>query len=625
MTEFNVSDHWSDNEPAWVKSLVSSLDRSHRASSVLPLTLIVDEVVNWVHLASGEDAWRKAQNRNSMTDDLNQAVAALGVNVATSIDVPLKKFVTAFNQLTGSPKAVQLQPSGSRTDPAWAGVLTAAADLLQHLDSDAAVGASWDDLLATAQDPTLKGREYRPIAELLYAQLGRRGLDADMVFRDLVQMVAYGSGPNDLPNDRSNVPVSARLSGARDIAIEPAETHHVVVWLGYLGRVDARLNIGRVTFYNAHWTVPNAHARGQYFDHRDELTHLVGSGNLFKVAEFVHEESDVDMLVRVDLGQTHHAGASDRAAEIVETIINASLHFGGGIRPFLVQYRVMGDGEFRSSSFMTSRRDTGFSNDHYGATMTADSIEQHGAQIADALARAELPRFLAAALQVQTTADHPFSRDFALREPSQADITSVVPLADRVVQHVAAHAAIAPAEAFDTVGSHWPHARWLGDVRYAAGVCLVGSGFRNELRDELSAEWHNPKGPWILFAADRKADLLSVCRVESERGWVTRMLDSISDYSMYSDLIDAYTDEGRILEARRKRVRNALVHGNPAHFDVVASVRSYSEFLSSGALHAGIESYVTSTDAATALGTRTAEYTAMNSGMDAATYWRSQV
>ena len=42
-------------------------------------------------------------------------------------------------------------------------------------------------------------------------------------------------------------------------------------------------------------------------------------------------------------------------------------------------------------------------------------------------------------------------------------------------------------------------------------------------------------------------------------------------------------------------------------------------------LHAGIESYVTSTDAATALGTHTAEYTAMSTGMDAATYWRSQV
>lgn len=625
MTDFNVSDHWSDNEPVWLKSLASSLDRRHGASSVLPLPLIVDEVVSWVHLASGEDAWRKAQNRESLTDDLDQAIAALGANIATFIDVPLKKFMAAFNQLTGSPKAVQLQPPGSRTDPAWVDVLDTAADLLRHLGSDAAVGASWDDLVATAQDRTLTGREYRPIAELLYAQLTRRGLNADMVFRDLVQMVAYGSGPDELPNERSGVPVAERLSGARDIAIEPAETHPIVVWLGYLGRVDARLNVGRVTFYNAHWAVPNAHAGGQHFEHKDELTHLVSSSSLFKVAKFVHEESDVDMLVRVDLGQTHHAGASDRAAQIVEAIINASLHFGGGIRPFLVQYGVMWDGEFRSSSSMISRRDTGFSNDHYGAAMTADSIEQHGAQIAEALARAELPRFLAAALEVQTTADHPFSRDFALREPSQADITSVVPLTDRVVQHVAAHAAIAPADAFDTVGSHWPHAKWLGSVRYAASLCLVGSGYQNQLRDELSAEWHNPQGPWILFAADRKADLLAVCRVESERPWVARMLDSISDHSIYSDLIDAYTEEGRILELRRKRVRNALVHGNPAHFDVVASVRSYSEFLSGSALHAGIESYVTSTDVATALGTRTAEYTAMSTGMDAATYWRSQV
>jgi hypothetical protein len=47
-----------------------------------------------------------------------------------------------------------------------------------------------------------------------------------------------------------------------------------------------------------------------------------------------------------------------------------------------------------------------------------------------------------------------------------------------------------------------------------------------------------------------------------------------------------------MLEARRRRVRNALVHGNPASFAVVQSVREYANFLGS-ALNGGLESLST--------------------------------
>jgi hypothetical protein len=178
---------------------------------------------------------------------------------------------------------------------------------------------------------------------------------------------------------------------------------------------------------------------------------------------------------------------------------------------------------------------------------------------------------------------------------------------------------------FETLGGHWPHGRWLSSVHHAASLCLAGGGHLDELRNELTAEWHNPRGPWILVVADRAEDFLKVCRVESERAWVGRMLRSISDHSIYSELLEEYKKEGAILEARRKRVRNALVHGNPAHFEVVTSVRAYAEFLSSSALHAGIDSYVTSRSPANALAENTAEYTAMQAGIDCATYWRSQI
>lgn len=628
MLDFNISNHWPDDEPTWVKSLVSSLDRGHGEVTVLPLTLVVEEILDWVDLASGTDAWSNKRNRESLASDLEQSIESVGEAVGTFIRGDVKQFQSAFARLHSSPKSLLQQPPGTRTDPAWTAVRNAGADLLATLDSDAAVGSTWDDLVRTAQDRTCADRQYRPVADLLFSQLTRRGLDATHVFRRLVRMVAYGE-TDGLPSSGATPSIEDRMVGARAIAVAPAEVGPVVVWLGYEGRIHARLDAGRVTFLDAHWAVPNATPEGQAFDHKTELTHLVESAGLFKVARQTDDENDanhlrVDTLVRVDLGNTYAAGASERAVEIVDSILNVSLHFGGGLRPHLVEYGVMRDGQSWSSSFGRPGRDPVLTDDHYGAGLTADSVDEHGPKIADALAREQLPRFLAAALEVQTTADHPFSRELMFRAPSRADISSIVPLSDRVVQHVAAYAAVSPAEAFQTLGKQWPHIMWLSHVRYAVGLCLVSGGHHDDLRHELTAKWYHPKGPWVLFAAEHATDLLRMCRVESERAWVDRMLRSVSDHRTYSELLAQYTGEGGVLEARRARVRNALVHGNPAHFEVVASLRSYSEFLSSSALRAGIEAYVSSTDPATVLASTTLEFDAMQAGVDCATYWRGQ-
>ncbi|WNO70159.1 hypothetical protein [Streptomyces sp. AM8-1-1] len=628
MTDYNVSDHWSADDPDWLKSLVSSLDRHHGVSTILPLTVIAEEVLEWLELASGVDAWKNGANRRSLRLDLDESIGALGALLRVHIAPSLAKFQAAFSRLDRSPAAVLKQPPGTRTGAVWAEVTTAAKDLLEALDADVAVRASWDDLVDAAQDRTLEGREYRPIADLLFDQLRRRGLSAERIFRDLVSVIAYGRDPHDVHVGQKNVPLKERIARARAHVSTPAKVEPIVVWLGYLGgQAFPHLSAGRVSFMNAYWAVPNAGPGGQNFEHRAELWELVRHGGLFQVAKLVDEESDVDFLVRVDLGRTTAAGALNRAVRMVNTILNVSIHNSGGVRPHLAQHGLLRSGQVGSSSLMISGHATGFPDDHYGAGITARAIEEHGPRIASALANGELPRFLAAALEVQTTADHPFSRAMALRKPSEADISSVIPLADRVVQHIAAHAALAPKDLFDLLSRRWPHARWLVDVRRAVQMCLLGGGSRSELRDELTREWlaNKPPRPWILFVTDRSDDLLSLCRIESERAWIKRMFASVSDYNEYRALIEYYAAEGAVLEARRGRVRNALVHGNPAGFAIVESVREYAKFLSGRALNLGLESYAEGTTPAVALTKRTDEFIAMQAGQDAASYWRDQL
>ncbi|WP_454860128.1 hypothetical protein [Promicromonospora soli] len=626
MIEYNVSDHWSDDDPDWLKSLVSSFYRRHEVSTVLPLTVIVEEIVEWLHLASGVDAWKKFANRNSLCLDLDESIGVVGPALRASVAGPLAVFRASLLRLTGGAGAVLAQPPGTRTDVVWTDVVDAAQDLLAVLDADEAAGASWDDLVAVARDRSLKGREYRPIADLLFDQSRRRGHDAEGMFRFLASLLAFGPSSEGFPFGQKDVPIEERIAQARAIVSTAPEVEPIVVWLGYQGRAFPQLSAGRISFMDAHWHVPNARPEGQDFEYKAELWELVQNDTLFTVASRIDEESEVDFLVRVDLGETTVAGAATRAVDAVNTILNVSIHNAGGIHPHLAQHAVLRSGRLGPWSFRGPRwGSTGFPDDSYGAGLTAEAIEMHGPRIAEALSREELPRFLAAALEVQTSADHPLSRDMALRRPSEADIRSVIPLADRVVQHVAAHAALGPQDAFGLLGQRWPHVRWATDVQRAVHKCLLGGTQQRQLQDELTREWFasGPSSPWILFVADRVEDLLSLCRIESERAWIARMLHSVSDIAAYRELIHVYTDEGRVLEARRGRVRNALAHGNPASFAVVESVRDYAQFLSGAALQLGLESYVRGTKAALVLAERTEEYSAMQSGQDAATHWRS--
>lgn len=73
MIDYNVSDHWSADDPDWLKALVSSLDLHHGLSTILPLTTTVSEISEWVQLASGSEAWKPGPNRTSLRLDLLHA------------------------------------------------------------------------------------------------------------------------------------------------------------------------------------------------------------------------------------------------------------------------------------------------------------------------------------------------------------------------------------------------------------------------------------------------------------------------------------------------------------------------------------------------------------------------
>lgn len=627
MIDYNVSSHWPDATPGWLKALTSSLDLHHGKGTVLPLTVIVQELIGWIRFASGEDAWRSRPNRESLSGDLRQSTAAIGATLRSLISTELEAFGVALAHLTGSPSSILKQPPGMRAGDVWMGALDAAESLLRTLATDQATSACWVDLVATVQDESLARREYRPLAELLFEQIKLRGHDPQRVFRELVRLVAYGEDPQDFPFGEGEPVVEVRLAKAKAHVQRAATEEPTTVWLGYRGRFGHLLSAGRVSFYDAHWAVPNAKPGRFEFAHKEELWSIVHRGHSFRVAELVTEKSDVDTLVRVDLGTTASADPFAEATEVVDTILDIAIHRSGGARPDLVEHHVLRSGAHTNSGRHSSRERTRISDDHYGASITTDAIQEHAPRLATALASGNFPPFLKAAIECQTAADRPYSRDQALLRPTDADTRSVIPLTDRVVQHVAAYAGITPDGLFEQLGRRWAHARWHGDLRHATSMCLLGAGPNPDLESELTRELYSerPKQPWILFIAARSEDFLSLCRLEHERAWIARMFRSITDADAYTGLTLEYEAEGAILDARRRRIRNALVHGNPAHLTTVESVQEYAEFTSNFALHLALESFLDATDPVTALTEQTGERAAMSRGVSAADYWSKQV
>lgn len=626
MIDYKVRDDWPADEPRWMKSLVSSLDRRHRSRESLPLTVIVQEILNWVDLASGEEAWKMAANRKSLKADLEQSIASLGSKSKSVLYSFSSRFEGALAALSDSPNAVRTQAAGTRTAAVWTDVTTTGEALLSELGSDAALGACWNDLVAAAHATNGDRLEHHAIANLMFEQLQLRRHEAQEVFSDVIRMLAYGSGRKDYGIEVDPLSAEDRLTGAEEILLALPTEQEVVVWLGYRGgRIDHSVEAGHVTFMQASWFVPNTKPGRQDFTYKDELAKIVDAG-MFRVAELVSESSEVDMLARVNLGFTTLAGAAARAESVVSALLNVSIHRSGGVRPVLSQTVVLSGGEVGGQSW-THGGTTQVDDDYYGRNITANAIETFAPKLGMALASNPLPMYLGAAVEAQTAADMPHSRERMAQRPGEADMRAAVPLEDRVVQHVAAHASITPSELFELLLRHWASARWTFDVDQAVRICLLGSGPNGQKVEELQGKFYASRStsPWLVFVADNEATLLDLCRVESEKAWVKRMLCSVSDPTVYADLIGKYEEQKDVLAARRTRTRNALVHGNPVDFQVVESVNSLASFLSREALRVGLDSFVTGVSVPAILeNEEQAHLIPLLNGTSVTDYWRAR-
>lgn len=628
MIDYHVWDDWPDGDPTWLKALVSSLYRGERRTdTALPLGCAVQEILDWVELASGPEAWAKSANRESLIDDYHQSVYVIGTSLSTLLKPSTDALSSALSILNQNNKdkhgnVILQRPPGSRTDPAWMSVENACQNVLAELVTDAAVEASWGDLLYITQSSIFQRGEHRQAADVLFEQLRLRQCDAKQIFREIVNMLAYGRSVIDFPFTENTLSVADRLDAAEAIALTTPPEEEVVVWLGYVGgRVDYVV-AGNVIFMDARWYGPNADADRHEFTGKAELAEL-RRRSMFSVAERVDQLSDVDLMARVELGITPVSGAIERAEAMVDALLGLSVHWSGGARPFRTQSAMFHNGQLGQSR--RRPRQKALTDDHHGIKLTRTAITEFAPALGAGLATRDLPRYLTAAVEMQTAADLPYGREQMFRTPLDTDIRGVIPLEDRVVQHVAAYAGCTPGELFKQITRQWPHSRWESDVHYATSLSLLGAGPNHTRILELRGQFYAPNAPkpWLVFVADNARELINLCRVESERNWVERLLCSVSDPVEYHALIKEYEAEAKIISGRRARVRNALVHGNPVSMEVVSTIADISSYSSSCALRVGLESFTTGDTVAAILDREQTEQDSLRAGASVADYLRN--
>lgn len=590
MIDYNIRDDWPDDEPRWLKSLVSSLSRRDEAVTILPLSISVQEIIDWVDLASGEEAWAKKLNRASLHADFVESVEALGPTLRAHLSKSLDAFATALRSLFAGGNAVLKQPAGLRTGALWSSVEETGRQLIIHLASDDAVRACWADLVSAAHRRDLRRREHRPIVDTLAEQQRLRNRDPVEVTKWLSSAIAYGPEKEGAPWAHMATSVDDRLALAEQFLLSPAERVRIAVWFSYSHlRLESNFEAGCVAFYLPYYAAAGTESDLDY-RFKNELTKLNSHGWWDQISSGT---SRVDAIVRVDLGTTFEAGSVGRAERVLDTLFDVVIHQGKGQRPERGQFVVLHDGEPRIWYGRSNNRPLTAEDDPYGVQITGSMFRAMAPKLGQAIAEGVVPTHLSAALEAQLAADEPRARGKISVSLDDSDVRAIIAREDQAVQHIAALASETPAKMFLELTSTWSKSKWYEDLVRAIRYCLVDVGPNRAQIEELRGTYY--QASWeqmILLAVDHKSELLAYCQVESERAWVARLLSSASEMSEFGSLLSEYSCTAEVLTLRRARARNAVVHGNPLAAPVARTVLDLSEYLGHRALQIGLAAYI---------------------------------
>ena len=580
------------DDPPWVASLAVLVSLPPDVAELSP-PLMLDEIDEWLARARPEP-WKL--NRASLRGEVDRSLSLFGPALRSTLQPALGSYKRAASALLSddTPPAEERRALASLSE-----------ELHQALREPPAIRSAWRDLLSEAKSPSTDPAKCIKLLHVLSGQMRLRGVEPASRLRDVANYLtghhfALRANLEERDNGSGSdanlfADLSERIRLAEEELLRSPQSAHCVVWLQYdFARVpDCVYSAGNVTFFDAPWALPNARLDdGQLFLFRDELRALLDSHDYWWTDQGP-ESSSAFVVARVDLGAHLTDSALERAETIVQSLVTVATTWSGGIR-----WRqsgpacVVADGRV----VLDSRRHDAFRGyvDNLGINITSDELNDQARPLAEAMAETHLPPELEESLRLLAEAGSEDSRETNFGSTKHLHERSAIVLRDQAVEHVAALADMTVRDLDNELMLQWAHSRWGNSTWSAINQILRRSWEQEGVRDLSSRiRGNGQRGSVMLFpvASREEQRLLSLCETSAERQTLRSLMKGMRSAPHYLRLAKSYDQYFQLLIDRHRRIRNALVHGNPAHPRVVTTVTAVSRMRSDHAVQLALDAF----------------------------------
>lgn len=550
--------------------------RPGRVPAALPIPAWQGECRDWMWDAQPETIRRA---RRSLRSEHAGAVAAVSPNLHHVLG---RRLVTFDRAVTAA-----LQPKSTRRDLTVA--RRAVNRLGRALDEPESRQAGWDDVVTAATDATCLD-DAQTTAVQLAALLYRGGFSPEQRVGTLCAILEGGAldiaearvalgrrRPGRWPHHQADSRLAAqgRLDLCRDLVALRATTTTCFVWLAYRRArlVDEVVCSGGVRFIRLEAAVAEYRRTGSLF-----------GTPLRSIDELPKAEPDDDVaLVQVTLEHHLPRDAVTDAVAIIDAVT----------------------GDIAAKAIGTTWRRLGWSHVRHSSGDSATSFFTPKAELAElhlsydheraGRRLAERADQLTRAVRRRPPYD-PLIVD-ALRSRADAKAASsernAVVLLGRSVEAAAGACDLGMDEMRILAKGEWPWAAVLGDLRRWTNFALGRDDpFANDPRltrlaraivTEVRETWSDSIDTAAVVRLGDELGDSATNLIEAQN--VRELLRTLTDPEAYLRRIAELEKQADLYQERGRRVRNAVMHGNPVSQRSVSSARAWWEFIADVAVH----------------------------------------
>ena len=572
--------------------------------AVLPVLDAIDELRRWAEFARTK-AWTNANNHRQLRTEIKASLESIGPN--------LRGYLV---QQIGSLEDDLATLLGRTTYGARDTIAERCRAFAARMRTDDGLRLAFQDVLDTADDDLQEGKGS---LSALKSILGARGLDARRVlssassildedgFESWLALTELGELDPSTSSPESNITISPqdRLELVQGLLLSAPQEHHCVAWLQFRSAHirSRRIDAGPVTFLSAGEVIHNAlesdAADGEFANEVRELFRYKKDG-----VDYASLAEKWVSYARVDLGRRRRHGAMEAAEDLTSTMLELAVAQTNGVQwtEFGVQTLLV-DGHALDTSGAAVRFDARREreDDVSGMNQTAEGLATWGRHLGRTSIEGSIPEYLAEAIAIHSqTRQIRWSEGPRFQENRQlASARTLIALEDRVVELIGSYTQEDPGALSNYAFKNWTAATWHFELRGAIRHAL------NEGRANLDEDairkikfaifTHTETATSISYptASENENALIEMCAPGLGRLFLQTRLASLRDASVYSQLHATYEADRNIYAQRLRRVRNAVVHGNPVVDSAISSSVELSRWVVDSVMRHALEQFTT--------------------------------